>query len=78
MFYRLSNNINFNLSERAQIKTLEGFKTPELYDKLHLVGSEITPSIVTISISKSILYFYDILIDGNIVSPEGIVFKYGD
>ena len=77
-FFRLSNNTCFHLGSRAKIKTEKGFKHPELWDTIKLLGSEITPSIISISVSKNILFFHDILIDGNIVSPEGIVFRYGD
>lgn len=77
-FFRLSNNVSFHLSERAKIKTEKGFKIPELYDTIVLIGSEITPQITVVEKSKYVLFCHDILVEGNIVSPEGIVFRYSD
>lgn len=77
-FHRLSNSINFHLSARAKVKTINGFKPLELNDTLELFGKSITPTVIDVVISTKMLFFHDIMIDGNIVSPEGIVFKYGD
>lgn len=74
-FYRLSNNISFYLSPRVQLKTPSGFKIPELWDELKLQG-EITPQIVQKKIIPKIVFFNDILIDNNMVTPEGIVFTF--
>jgi hypothetical protein len=54
-----------------------GFKLPELWDIIPITR-EFEPSITTCQISQKDIIFYDLLIDGNIISPEGIVFKYGD
>ena len=77
IYYRTSNNLTFHISTRTKIKTLEGFKLPELWDSLD-ISQDLTPAITTCTKLDRIMFFYDILIDGNIKSPEGIVFKYSD
>lgn len=77
LYYRLSNNVTFHISNRTKIKTTDGFKTPELWDNI-VIAEELTPSATTCTLLDRIMFFHDILIDGNIKSPEGIVFKYSD
>jgi hypothetical protein len=77
-YYRLSNRVTFHLGTRGRVSTTKGLKLPEMWDTLILKGSDITPMIIDVKVSKKIIFFHDILIDVNIVSPEGIVFKYGD
>jgi|688.fasta_scaffold437730_2 hypothetical protein len=77
MYYRASNNITFHMSTRTKIRTTDGFKIPELWDNI-FVTEELTPTITTCTLLDRIMFFHDILIDGNLQSPEGIVFKYSD
>ena len=74
-FYRLSNNVSFYLPVRATIKTVKEFKVPELWDEI-CVNSEVIPQIVQKTFINRIAFFNDILIEGNMVTPEGIVFKF--
>lgn len=76
IFCRLSNGLTFYVPKRMLIKTVTGFKTPELWDILELNDKEITPQIVNIRNIEKIMFFHDILIDGNIVTADGFVFKY--
>jgi len=75
LFCRLSNGWSYYFPERMQIKTIHGFKKPELWDILD-IGRDVTPQIINIRNIEKVMMFYDILIDGNIVTPEGTVFKY--
>lgn len=77
IYYRLSNGFSFHIYDRIKIKTTLGFKLPELWDIIPITR-EFEPSITTCQTSQKDIIFYDLLIDGNIISPEGIVFKYGD
>jgi len=77
IYCRASNNLTFHISTRTRIKTLEGFKIPELWDHI-FINEDLTPVITTCTLIDRVMFFYDILIDGNIKSPEGIVFKYSD
>lgn len=77
IYYRTSSNLTFHMSSRTRIKTVEGFKIPELWDHI-LITEDLTPVVTTCNIIDRIMFFHDILIDGDIKSPEGIVFKYSD
>lgn len=74
-FYRLSNNVSFYLSPRVKVKTPLGFKVPELWDEF-LIQDVVTPQVVQKRLIPKIVFFNDILIDGNMVTPEGIVFTF--
>lgn len=74
---RLSNNMSFNTHDRLRIKTEKGFKFPELWDSIPL-SKKLIPMVTRIILRDRIKFFYDILIDRNMVSPEGIIFKFGD
>lgn len=76
-FFRTSNNLAFHLSPRIQLKTEKGFKSPELWDVL-LINENLTPMLTTVNLIERTTFFYDILIDGNIVSPDGIIFRYSN
>lgn len=76
-FIRTSNNLFFYIPSRLKLKTTTGFKSPELWDILQIEDS-ITPMITTLKVIDRVMFFYDILVDGNIVSPEGLIFKYAD
>jgi hypothetical protein len=76
-FFRTSNNLSFHISKRIQLKTDKGFKCPELWDTLIFDGT-VTPMVTTVKLIERTTFFYDILIDGNIVSPEGIIFRYSE
>lgn len=75
IFYRLSNGFNFYASPRMVFKTTEGFKNLELWDVIK-IDKNLTPQVVNIKNIDRIMFFRDILIDGNMVTTEGIVFKY--
>jgi hypothetical protein len=77
LYCRLSNGFSFHVYSRIRLKTKNGFKLPELWDIIP-ISTEFEPSITTCQDSQRNIIFYDLLIDGNLVSPEGIVFKYGD
>jgi hypothetical protein len=77
IFYRLSNGVEFHIYSRVKVKTKNGFKLPELWDEIPISKREI-PLVVLQEESQKIMIICDILIDGNIVSSEGIVIKFGD
>ncbi len=76
-FCRVSNNLSLYLSDRMQLKTTNGFKHPELWDILP-ISEELTPMLITVKILDRVMIFRDILIDGNMVTVDGIVFRYCD
>lgn len=76
-FCRLSNGYILYLPKRMMLKTSTGFKHPELWDVIEIT-KELTPQVTTIKNLDRIMFFHDILIDGNMITPEGIVFKYGN
>ena len=77
LFCRLANGFTYYVSERMMLKTIHGFKKPELWDILELgLGKKLTPQIVAVKNIEKVMFFHDILIDGNMVTPEGVVFKY--
>lgn len=76
IFYRLSNNCGFYLPPRLTVKTSFGFKVPELWDEVFLLEEETTPQVVQKTLISRIMFFNDILIEGNMVTPEGIVLKF--
>jgi hypothetical protein len=76
-FIRLSNGLSYYIPARMQIKTTSGFKTPELWDVIEL-NKDLTPQIINVRKLDRIMFFRDILIDGNIVTAEGLVFRYSD
>ena len=76
-FIRLSNAIVCDISTRTRLKTKDGFKYPSVYDEI-LITDNLIPLVVGIDKTPARRFLYDILIDGNMVSPEGVVFKFGD
>lgn len=76
-FVKISTAFAFHVSPRTKIKTQSGFKFPEIYDTI-LIDKKLTPSIIQVSDSENVKFFYDIFIDGNMISPEGIVFRFLD
>jgi hypothetical protein len=80
-YIRLSNAVGFDVNQRTQILTstenMREFKFPELYDELP-ISTNFIPKVVQSAKTKTIRFLYDILIDGNMVSPEGVIFKFGD
>lgn len=77
IYFRFSNGYAFYFSNRMKLKTLEGFQTPQLWDVVDL-GEDTTPQIVSCKLLDNLMFFCDILIDGNIVTPEGLIFKYSN
>lgn len=77
IFYRLSNGVEFHIYPRILIKTPTGFKIPELWEPVCL-DRKTEPVVVFKEYSQNLMVICDILIDGNVISPEGIVLKYGD
>jgi len=76
-FVKISSAFAFHISPRTKLKTLTGFKFPEIYDTLP-IDKKFTPSVIQVSDSQDVKFFYDIFIDGNMISPEGIVFRFSD
>lgn len=76
-FVKISTSFFFYVSPRTKIKTKNGIKFLELYDTL-FIDANLTPSVIQINPSTTIKFYYDILIDGNMISPEGIVFNFSD
>jgi hypothetical protein len=74
---RTSDNSQFHVTKRMVLKTDKGFKYPELWDTL-IINQDITPMIVHLKIVDRIEFFYDILVDGNIVTPHGVIFRYSE
>jgi hypothetical protein len=75
LFCRLSNGLTYYIPERMFIKTIKGFKKPELWDIIP-IDKTLTPQIVSVTNIEKIMFFRDILIDGNMITPEGVIFKY--
>lgn len=76
-YVRLSNNVGFNSHSRLRIKTDKGFKYPELWDLLP-ISKNLTPIVVSVNPRPDIRFFYDIMIEGNLISPDNVVFRFGD
>jgi hypothetical protein len=81
-YIRLSDAVGFDVSSRTKVLVLlpdatPVFKFPELYDVLP-TSIKYQPQIVQSAKTKTIRFLYDILIDGNMISPEGVIFKFGD
>lgn len=76
IFYRLSNGLEFHTYERIKIKTPTGFKNPNLWDSVY-IDKKTEPIVVLKECSQNIMVICDILIDGNIITPDGIIIKYG-
>lgn len=74
---RLSTGESYHFSTRARVLTSIGFKFPELYDEIP-ISPKLIPQVIRSAITTQLCFLYDILIDGNMVSPEGITFKFGD
>ena len=74
-FIRFSDGCSYYISHRMKIKTLTGFKNPQLWDIVELSGGY-TPQIVGIKKIENVMFFRDILIDGNPITPDGLVFQY--
>jgi hypothetical protein len=74
---RTSNNIQITIPDRFRIKTDKGFKYPELWDTIP-INEDLTPMITNIRTPLDICLLYDILIEGNMVSPDGIVFRFSN
>jgi hypothetical protein len=77
IFYRLSNGLEFHTYSRILIKTPNGFKLPDLWEPV-TIDKKLEPVVVSKEYSQNIMIICDILIDGNVISPEGVVLKYGD
>lgn len=76
-FCSTSDNKRFTISSRLQIKTTRGFKSPELWDIIPITD-DFMPMFIYVNTLDKIAIFRDILIDGNMVTPDGIVFRYSD
>lgn len=74
-YIRTADNFNFHITKRVKIKTSKGFKFLEKWDLIE-VDKNFTPLVVEVNNSLSILLYYDILIEGNLISPEGIIFRF--
>lgn len=75
--FRLSNNLQFTVPKRFRIKTDKGFKYPEMWDCVPL-QENLKPIVTNIKTPLYFHFLYDILIDGNLISPEGVIFKFGE
>jgi hypothetical protein len=76
-FIRFSNGMAYYIPERMKIKTTKGFKSPELWDVIE-ISKDLAPQIVNVRKLDRVMFFRDILVDGNMVTAEGLVFKYSD
>lgn len=76
IFYRLSNGLEFHIYDRILIKTPKGFCLPKLWDSVY-IDKKNEPMVVRCENTQNIIIIYDILVDGNILSPDGIIIKYG-
>lgn len=74
-FCRLSNGLAMYIPKRMALKTTKGFKHPELWDVIE-INKTLTPQIISLKKIDRIMFFHDILIDGNMVTSEGIIFNY--
>lgn len=77
IFIRTSDSSIFHVSKRMILKTDKGFKHPELWDTL-LTNTSISPMIIHLKVVDRIEFLYDILIDGSIVTPHGVIFRYSE
>lgn len=76
-YIKLGTGFFFHTTDRTLIKTSCGFKKIELWDVVE-ISAELTPLVVCLDISKHEMFLYDILIEDSLVSPEGIVFRFGN
>jgi hypothetical protein len=76
IFYRLSNGVEFHIYDRIRIKTPTGFALPKLWESVY-IDKKTEPMVVLCEPTQNIIVMCDILIEGNIISPDGIVIKYG-
>lgn len=76
-YVRTSNGVSFNSHSRLRIKTDKGFKYPELWDVMP-VSKKLTPIITSVRPRPDVRFFYDIMVEGNLISPENIIFRFGD
>lgn len=70
-----SDSKRYSLSTRIQLKTTDGFKSPELWDILP-ISKDFTPIFTYVNILNKVAIFRDILIDGNMITVDGVVFRY--
>lgn len=77
IFYRLSNGVEFHIYDRILVKTKNGYKIPDLWEAIP-IDDNLEPIVVLKEYSQNIMVICDILIDGSVVSPEGIITKYGN
>lgn len=76
-FIRFSNGVGFYINNRTKLKSTNGFKYPEVYDDI-LISEDLIPCVTDIKRTKTPRLLCDILIDGNMVTPEGFVFRFGE
>lgn len=76
-YIKISSAFGFHIHSRFKIKTENGFKFPEVYDIIP-IDKDFTPSVIATVESTDVKFYYDIHIDGNMISPEGIVFKFSE
>lgn len=76
-YIKISSAFSFHIPPRLKIKTQNGFKFPDVYDIIP-ISKDFSPSVIQVSESMDIKFYYDILIDGNMISPEGIIFTFSD
>jgi hypothetical protein len=72
---RLTNFTWFYAVPRLLVKTSTGFKYPERYDVIP-INKDLKPMVFFIRDTDEVRFCYDILIDGNMVSLDGVVFKF--
>lgn len=72
---RLTNFTWFYAIPRLQVKTTKGFKYPARYDVIP-IDENLKPMVFSVRYTDNVRFCYDILIDGNMVSRDGIVFKF--
>ena len=75
IYCKTSDNKIMYFSNRMQVKTVKGFKVPELWDILP-IRDDFTPMIVYANTIDRVAIFRDILIDGNMVTVDGVIFRY--
>jgi hypothetical protein len=72
---RLTNFTWFYAVPRMLVKTSKGFKYPDRYDVIP-IKDNLKPMVYSVRYTDEVRFCYDILIDGTMVSRDGIVFKF--
>jgi hypothetical protein len=72
-----SNGISMPSYGRMRVLTTTGFKVLEIEDIVFIAKNNV-PFVTKADLDFSVHFLYDILIDGNMITTDGIIFRFGD